>query len=286
MADPDPPAPPPAGTEGPPTPPAGFAEEALRLARFLTRLPIPAFSFEAAPHAAPDFDRAAPALPLVGMAVGVSSALVGLLAYLVGISTLLAAALTLASGLIVTGALHEDGFADCCDGFFGGSTPARRIEIMRDSRLGTFGASGLVFSLLLRILALAELFRLAGPAALLLLVGVGALARPLALAPALWLPPASAGGVARAVGMPGPGRAGLAMALGVGIAILCALPSELALAMAGAALAALAGVYLLARLAANKIGGYTGDVFGAAEQLAEIIALIVLSSAANWHGPL
>ncbi|MCA0405074.1 MAG: adenosylcobinamide-GDP ribazoletransferase [Proteobacteria bacterium] len=266
-------------------PPVGLLQESLRLARFLTRLPLPVFAFEAAPHAPPDFDKAAPALPLVGALVGVFCAGIGALAYLSGISTLLAATLSVATGLIVTGGLHEDGFADCCDGFFGGGTPERRLEIMRDSRLGTFGAAGLMFSLLIRVLALAELFRLSGPAALLVLVGVAALARPLALAPALWLGPASAGGLARGVTMPGAGRAAVGMVLGLGLAMICAVPAELVPAMALAGLAGFIGVYALSRLAADKIGGYTGDVFGAAEQLAEIIALVVLSSAANWHGP-
>lgn len=282
MAAPSPAAPSP---EVPP-PAEGFAAHALRLARFFTRLPLPVFAFERAPHDAPDFDRAAPALPLIGVLIGLCSASVGLLAYFLGISTQIAAVLTIATGAIVTGALHEDGFADCCDGFWGGGTPERRIEIMRDSRLGTYGVLGLLSTVLLRLLALAELFRLVGPAALLLVVGVAALSRPLAIAPALWLPPASASGSARAVGMPGAKNAGFAMLLGFGIALGCAVPADLEIAMAGAALLALVGVYVFSRLAEAKIGGYTGDVFGAAQQLVEIIALVLLSSAAHGNGPL
>lgn len=266
-------------------PPAGFAEQGLRLARFFTRLPLPVFRFETSPYAAPDLDRAALALPLVGALAGGCAALVGLVAYLVGISTGLAAALSIAAGVIVTGALHEDGFADCCDGFFGGATPERRLEIMRDSRLGTFGTAGLVFSLLIRVLALADLFRLVGPAALLLLVGVAALARPLALAPTLWLVPAAAGGMARAVTPPGARSGGLAMALGLVVGLGCGWPAELSLGMAGAALAGLMAVYATSRLAAARIGGYSGDVIGAAEQVAEMTMLVVLSAAANAHGP-
>lgn len=283
MADPSSPA---APEPARPPAPERFIEQALRLARFFTRLPLPTFAFERAPYAAPDFNRAAPALPLVGLVVGLCAGLTGLAAYLIGISTQISAILTIAVGAIVTGALHEDGLADCCDGFWGGSSPERRIEIMRDSRLGTFGVLGLVVSLLVRIFALTELFRQVGPVGLLLVPGVAALSRPLAIAPALWLEPASNSGAARAVHMPSARQAGIAMLIGFSLALLCAAPSDLVPAMAGAGLLALVGVYAFSRLAEAKIGGYTGDVFGASQQLAEIIALVLLSSAAHWHGPI
>ncbi len=275
--------PPPSGPQAPG--PGTLWEETLRQLRFFTRLPLPVFRLEQAPHAAPDLARAAPLLALTGGLVGALGALSGLLAYGLGLSALLVAGFALATTLVVTGALHEDGFADCCDGFFGAPTTERRLEIMKDSRLGTFGAAGLMFCLLVRVLALGELFRLAGPAALLLLIGVGALARPQALVAALWLPSASCSGLARSIAMPkAPGLA-LAGLLGGAILLASAYPSGLIAATVAAAAAALTAIYGLCRLAAAKIGGYNGDVFGAAEQVAEMVMLLGLSAAANWHGP-
>lgn len=260
-------------------------EEALRLARFYTRLPLPALAFEREPFAVPDFDRAAFALPLIGVVVGSLGALVGALAYLAGISTTLSAILCVATMAVVTGAFHEDGLADSCDGLFGGNTVERRLEIMKDSRLGTFGAAGLVFALLIRIFALADLFRLVGPVALLLVIGVAALARPLAMLPALWLPPAASTGLARSVALPGPQRAGVAMGLGAVIALGCGWPAGLLPAVFMGIIATFITLYALSRLASAKLGGYTGDTLGAAEQVAEITLFLVLSAAANGHGP-
>lgn len=269
----------------PPQVPPGSVEAALRLARFYTRLPLPRFRFERDPFGVPDFDRAAWALPWIGVLVGGIGALTGGLAYLSGISTILAAILGVAAMVLVTGAFHEDGLADACDGLFGGTTVERRLEIMKDSRLGTFGVSGLVFSLLIRIFVLADLFRLVGPTALLLVIGVAAAARPLAMLPALWLEPAAAGGLARSVSLPGPRRAGMAMALGALIALASGWPSDLIPGVAIGLVAAIMALYAFSRLASAKLGGYTGDILGAAEQIAEIVLLLVLCAAANGHGP-
>ncbi len=277
----------------PPTPdpqaarngPDSLAGSFTKVLRFYSRLPMPVLPFEREPHGMPDFSRATWAIPLVGALIGVIGAVVGLGAYLIGLSTSLAAVLTIATLVIVTGAFHEDGLADSCDGLWGGATRERRLEIMKDSRVGTFGAAGLALALALRIFALAELFRLVGPMALVLVIGIAAVSRPLALIPILVLPPAQGTGLAASVPMPG--GASLAAAIVSGIAILAAGVYFVDL-LPGLALSLLAtGLVLFAaiRIARQKLGGHTGDILGACQQLIEITLLLGLSAAANWHGP-
>lgn len=269
-------------TTGPATHLAG---DFLKVMRFYSRLPAPRFAFESEPHALPDFSRAAWAIPLVGTIIGAVGAGIGLLAYLAGLSTLIAAVLTVATLVVVTGAFHEDGLADTCDGLWGGATPERRLEIMKDSRIGTFGAAGLTLSLALRVFALTEMFRLIGPYALLLVIGVAAASRPLALIPVLILPPARSEGLAAGVPLPGP--ATLAVSIGLGLAILAASAwRNDMLAPTATGLIALIGVMAaLVRIADRKIGGHTGDILGAAQQAAEITLLMTFSAALNWSGP-
>lgn len=265
-------------------PAARLAGDFLAVMRFYSRLPVPRFGFERAPHALPDFPRAAWAIPLAGAIIGAIGAGIGLLAYLVGLSTLIAAVLTVATLVAVTGAFHEDGLADSCDGLWGGATPERRLEIMKDSRIGTFGAAGLTLSLALRIFALTEMFRLVGPYALLLVIGVAAASRTLALIPALILPPARAEGLGATVPLPGP--LALTVSIGIGLAVLaaCAWRNDM-LAPAATGLIALIGIMAaLVRLTERKIGGYTGDILGASQQMTEITLLLTFSAAMNWNG--
>src|SRR5262245_54458885 len=127
---------------------------------FLTRLPMP--------H--PDgpqpenFVRAHRAFPLVGAAIGLTVALLYLGLTALGVPNLAAAALALGASALLTGALHEDGLADMADGFGGGRDRAAKLEIMRDSRLGTYGALILLVSFVAKVSALAALSKAAvGP---------------------------------------------------------------------------------------------------------------------------
>lgn len=263
----------------------GFFGDFCRVLRFYSRLPVPLLASESDPYGMPDFSRAIWAVPLAGAVIGACGAFAGLLAYLAGVSTYLSATLTITTLVIVTGAFHEDGLADSCDGLWGGATRERRLEIMKDSRVGTYGAAGLALTLALRILALAELFRLLGPMALPLVIGVSALSRPLALIPVLVLPPAAGTGLAASVPMPGAAGLGVAVSLGLGLLALACYSVDLLPGLA-VALAALTAVLLVAiRVARTKIGGHTGDILGACQQLGEITLLIGLSAAANWQGP-
>ncbi|PPD16726.1 MAG: adenosylcobinamide-GDP ribazoletransferase [Methylobacterium sp.] len=266
-----------------------LARPAIRLAqalRFYSRLPVPRLPFEADPHAMPDFTAIAPAVPVAGTILSGIGALIGAAAVALGLSPGIAAALTLCTIVIITGCFHEDGLADACDGLWGGMTPERRLEIMRDSRVGAYGAAGLALSLLLRFAILSELFRLMGPYAAIAIAPIGGLSRALSLLPTRFLPPARTGGIAAATLMPG--TAGLVAAVLIGALLFAAgmlwlgLPRALVVAILPAFLA----VGLAIRLMRHKIGGFTGDLLGATQQVVEIALLLSVAAASAARGPM
>ena len=230
----------------------------------LTRLAVPVDGDRAMARGA----AAAWAYPLVGVIVGALAGMVCLIAAWLGMPPSLGAGLAVAALVVLTGALHEDGLADTADGFWGGWTPERRLEIMRDSRVGSYGVVALVLALGLRAAAIAALHP---GAAWLALVACGALSR--AAMVALWaaLSPARRDGMSAGTGQPAPVTALLALGLGSGVAVL-------ACGVAGltAVLVCITAAVLVGLVARAKIGGQTGDVLGAAQQVAEIAALLAL----------
>lgn len=230
-------------------------------AALLTRLPLPrlpetAFSDQA---------RTIWAWPLVGALVAALAGLSGLAALAIGLPPGIAAGLVLAVEIALTGAMHEDGLADTADGLWGGMTRERRLDIMRDSRIGTFGVLALALVLGLRWQAVALLLPIGiGP-----LIAAGALSR--ALMPVLMasLPPARNDGMARGVGRPAPPAVAMTLALGAILAFAAFGWTVLAGGIVAAAVAAGLG-----RLALHRIGGHTGDILGAAQQLATVLVLL------------
>ena len=216
------------------------------------------------------------AAPLVGLLVGAVGGLGYWLAVRLGLPGFIAAVLAVALQLLVTGAFHEDGLADVADGFGGGRGAERKLEIMRDSRLGTYGALALAVLLLLRMGTIASL---GTQAAFLALLAAGAAARaPLALV-MRWLPPARRDGLGAGAGRPPPAAAVAALVLGAAI-LLAAVGPFLGWARALVALAAVALVTIFwAMLSRRQIGGYTGDLLGALAATAE--AAVLLAAAAN-----
>lgn len=269
----------------PPSPPARAIIAVAQALRFYSRLPVPQFSFDAEPHVLPDFSRIAWAIPIAGAVIGAIGGLAGAGAMLAGLSPMIAAALALATLVIITGCFHEDGLADACDGLWGGMTPERRLEIMKDSRIGAYGAAGLALSLLIRFAALTELFRLMGPFAGLAIPAVAGLSRVLALVPTLALEPARIGGLAASAPMPGARAILIALALGGGLFAGTCLLLDVAPAL-WMCLVPLALVLILSiSLMRNKIGGFTGDLLGATQQLAEIALLLTLAAVISARGP-
>jgi adenosylcobinamide-GDP ribazoletransferase len=229
---------------------------------FFTRLPLPSL-----PALLPEDERRAAAYwPLLGAGIGAAVAGVWWLAaqaWPAGV----AVGLALACGLLLTGALHEDGFADVCDGLGGGRTSERALEIMRDSRVGAFGVVGIVMLLGLKWQTLAVLPPAVLPGAL---IAAHALSRGLLVAMTLALPYARSDGRAaqRMAARPDARLAGSA-ALALAPLLL------LAPAAWPACLAAAAGVWGFCFLwFRRRLGGYTGDCLGATQQLAETAILL------------
>lgn len=242
---------------------------------YFTRLPVPAWVAWSPERLA----RAAAYLPLVGWVVGLAgAAALSLLALVLPAS--LAVILAMALTIRLTGALHEDGFADACDGLGGGWDKAQILAIMKDSHIGSYGAIGIVLMLLAKAAALIELASaIPGSAAIALLVA-HPLSRLAATAVLHALPYArsdassKAGGVAQRLS-----RAELAMASAFGL-----LPAlvylTLAQTLAALMLAALVAVWL-ARTFLRRLGGHTGDLLGAVQQTAELACYMGILAAAS-----
>lgn len=233
---------------------------------FFTRLPVRRLGLPEVP-----FAGALWAAPAAGAIVGALAAASCDVAQWLSLPPSLSALAALATALLVTGCLHEDGVADMADGFGGGQTRERKLEIMKDSRNGTFGVTALVVTLTARWAAIMAI----GPSSHALAALVAAHAASRALLPAFMasVPPARAGGLSAGAGIV-PGDAALA-ALGLGAVAL--LP--LGLSAAAAAAACLAVLFLgMKRLTERQIGGQTGDVLGALQQGGEIAVLCVAAA--------
>ncbi len=232
----------------------------LRLALgFLTRVPVKTPTL-LAPGA---MARAMWAFPLIGAFIGSVSGAIFLLAHK-ALPAWPAALLAIAASIILTGALHEDGIADCADGFGGGKNKEGKLAIMRDSRIGTYGALALILSVSLRAAALASFYN--PVAALLIAHCLARTAMPVMMS---LTSPATSTGVAASVGRPPRWGTLLAVVIALG-ATLFFYPVTAHRPL----IAAFLSVALVAYLAKNQIGGYTGDVLGATEQVVEISVLL------------
>ena len=228
---------------------------------FLTRLPV-TLAEAPGPNA---LVRSMRLFPLVGALIGASVGGLDLLALKI-LPPWPSALLAVAFGLVLTGALHEDGLADCADGFGGGRDKEKKLAIMRDSRIGTYGTLALILSVCLRAAALAQLANPAGG-----LIAAHALSRALIPGLMLVLPPASTTGLAASAGQAGKADF-LIAAL---IAILLSAPL-LGLWLAPVVCVMALVFAILALLARRQIGGYSGDVLGALQQTCEIAVLLTI----------
>src|SRR5258706_14617593 len=242
-----------------------WLDDVLAAAAFLTRVPVPHLA------SPPNLARAYRAFPLLGAAIGAAVGAVDLLLLWIGLPAIAAAALALGAGAMLTGALHEDGFADLADGFGGGRDKAAKLDVMRDSRLGTFGALALLTCFVAKSVAMSILPR---SEVLVAMIVTHALARaPLAVLAAS-MPYARADGLAASAGRPDSLIALTACVVAALIALV-ALPATTAMIAAFVTAVAAAS---LAALAQQQIGGQTGDVLGAAEQVCEVAVLLTLAA--------
>ncbi|MER8577735.1 adenosylcobinamide-GDP ribazoletransferase [Mesorhizobium sp. M1423] len=232
---------------------------------FFTRLPLPGTDFRGRSLAAAIW-----AAPVAGLAVALAGALVYAVGTRLGLAEAPAGALTLAAILLATGCLHEDGLSDVADGFGGGKTRDRKLEIMRDSRIGAYGACALAVSLLIRWSVLSEL---AGPAHVFwALITAHAASRGLLGAFMHLLPPARSDGLSAEAGTVSAETAGIGAVLGaVALLALGFGAAVFAIILLGLLFAAFRALCL------NQIGGQTGDTVGALQQLGEIVILLVAS---------
>lgn len=252
-----------------------LVQDTGRAVAFLSRLPVPDRFFEGEPVA---ISGSARAYGFAGLVICLPGALVLSLLLAIGLAPLFAAALALSCHLLVTGALHEDGLADCADGFGGGSDRDKTLDIMKDSTIGAYGGIALVMSLLLRVAGIAAVAGALSPvAAGLCFLAAGVVSR----AAMIWhwnaLPAAKTDGVAASAGQPDDDSARFALISG---AVLGGVLALRAVGAGGAVLLLVLTVgscLAFTRFADRKIGGHTGDTIGATQQICEIAALLGLA---------
>jgi len=248
--------------------------------QFFTRIPVTGRLARWVGYSPAMLRASAAHFPAVGWVVGAIGALAFALASAPWPPAVAAVLATVAT-VLATGAFHEDGLADVADGLGGTQDRARALEIMRDSRIGAFGALAVVLALGLKLALLATLGAVGTASACAALAGAHVLSRLMPLAPMRWLPHVSGEAakskpLADAVG----GRAlGVALAwsapAALGLAFVFGVPAALgALAAAGSVTFALACWFR------RRLGGFTGDCLGATQQVAEIA--IYLALAARW----
>ena len=249
--------------------------EFLAALRFLTRLPVP-FVRTLDP---PPLTAAMRMFPLAGVVAGLVTGGALVLAILAGLPQFFSAALALAVGALTTGALHEDGLADVADGFGGGQSREQRLEIMRDSRIGAYGALALCLVTLARASLYAALLELPPLDTIILTASAAAFSRALVV-DLLWATrPARSDGLSVAAGRPSRNTALFALTAG---GVLAGIGAGTVLAPEAGVAAIIVGGVMLALvrgLAMRKIGGQTGDVCGAAQVMCELAMLAVYAAA-------
>jgi len=244
---------------------AGWMDDLLFAIIFLTRVPVPA---GAAAKSQP-LATAMRVFPLAGAMIGAVGGLVFVLASLLGAPNLLCGFLALAALVILTGGLHEDGFADIADGFGGGYERQRKMDIMRDSRVGTYGGAALMLSIAIRAVAAGSMEPLDALAAMIASAALGRGLIPISMT--LYLS-ARSDGVGASSGYPTESSTWTSILLALLIALLALGPGEGFLCF----IVGVVGVCGLAAFAKRQIGGYTGDVLGAGAQLVDILVLVTV----------
>ena len=241
---------------------------------FLTILPVGGEDGTSAPPVSPRFLRA---FPLAGAVVGMLSGAILILSGWAGAPAMIAAALAVAAGIVLTGAMHEDGLSDMADGL-GGRSRERRLEIMRDPAVGTFGVLALVLAVLLNVLAVAHMAEGAGPIrAVAALIAAHAVSRLAAVRMLHALPPARPDGRGREAGRPDDGLMFRTAAAALAVVAVTGLPAGgVSAVMTALAVAMLAGE-LVIRRTERLLGGQTGDAAGAVEVVVRTVFLVTIA---------
>lgn len=251
--------------------PFGFLYDLIMALRFFSRLPT-----GKTPHEKPDLGRIAVVLPVASLVIGALPVALLVAGASLGLPSYFAAALVVGAMVIVGGGMMEDALADAADGLFGGHTQLRRLEILKDSRHGTYGVAALCMFLLLRVTALGSLVAVNPLAAGALWLAANIVGRSGGLWLAVALPPARTDGAAAAAGA----LPTLRFAIGAALALLLGFVfGAWAIGVVGTVIAMMfLGLVVLgwAALCRRLVGGQTGDLVGAAGALGEIAMLTVL----------
>jgi adenosylcobinamide-GDP ribazoletransferase len=229
----------------------------------LTRLPVKASFARTA--------EATWAFPLVGACVGIFVVMIALLSDWVGLGLGLSTGLAIASAVIITGAMHEDGIADSADGLWGGWTPARRLEIMRDSHIGTYGVLALIMVMLLRFSAISVVINNLHFGALVAAAVLSRAAMPFVMT---LLPNARDDGLSMQTGRPSGATAAFGAVIALGLAWLSIGFVPMVFAASACALV----IAVVMKIATAKIAGQTGDILGATQILCELCVLAICTT--------
>jgi adenosylcobinamide-GDP ribazoletransferase len=247
--------------------------ELLNSLRFLTRLPIP-FARTIDP---PAMTQTVRFFAIAGGLIGAMNGLVLIGLHYTHIPSLMVAVFACMIGAVMTGGLHEDGLADSADGLYGGKTREDRLLIMRDSRIGTYGALALGFAILARIGAYQALTARPAIEVILILAAVGAFSRAM-MVDLMWATrPARQDGLSVMVGRPGRNSALFAIVTGGALVIYAASLARIEIGFI-ALIAAMVITGLMRRTATRLIGGQTGDICGAVQVLTEIAMLAAFTA--------
>jgi adenosylcobinamide-GDP ribazoletransferase len=238
--------------------------------RFFSRLPT-----GDRPHEQPDLSRIARALPFTSLVIGVLPAFVLMGACWIGVPSLVAATLAVAALVVATGAMPEDALADAADGLFGGATIERRLEIMMDSRHGTYGVAALCLYLVLRVAGLGALAGINPLAAGGVWLASGVLARSGALWLSVDLPAAREGGASASAGRVTKRDFAIGAVFAAILSFVLAGPFVSVLGLLFGLLAVVGTAWGWTWLCRRLLGGQTGDVIGALHALIEVALLTV-----------
>ena len=249
----------------------GLKDDFIMALRFFSRL-----STGSSSHQKPELSRIAMALPMASVAIGIGPALLLIGGVLIGLPVYFAAALAVAAMLVASGGMADDALADAMDGLFGGQTVERRLEIMKDSRHGTYGVAALALFIVLRITALGAMAAINPLAAGAVWLAASIVGRSGALWLAVALPPARSNGASATAGQVGRGAFAVGAVFAALLLFILAGPPASLLGLACALVLAVLVIAGWTWLCKAMVGGQTGDLIGALGALVEIAVLAAL----------
>lgn len=251
-----------------------FKQDFFAALMLLTRIPVKWDKIS--PDHPPNMHRCLWAYPFVGMLLGSITAIVYFGFSLTTIPSSVAVVITLCFLIFLTGAFHEDGLADTADGFGGGHDKQAKLEIMRDSRIGTYGGLALIAAFLIKIFALIELSQ---TEVIKILIIAAVYSRLMILIMLILLEPAREDSLSTQSGKPSGNILLFAIAGSLFVAGLI-INVRVALIMF---VVAVTITYLFSRLARRQVGGYSGDILGASQQISEITIYVTAVSIGSFE---